>query len=166
MMTAHELFGFMSPRLAGEILEWMYSTDKNTYRAALQGVAQTRKVRPQFLERKPRTERHVMMAQSFTRPGLEPVAATVLRAWLTGSQAALLCDFLDALELKHDKGVLEDLPDTMEEDKLQNAVNMILAKHDQEAVAVYLNAFNSMNDTSWTNLDTMLKNDERLQLHG
>ena len=51
MMTAHELFGFMSPKLASNIVEWTFEEDKPTYKAALQGVASARKVRPVFLQR-------------------------------------------------------------------------------------------------------------------
>lgn len=166
MMTAHELFGFMSPKLANEILEWTFQTEKQTYKVALHSVAAAKKVRPVFLERQQRTQRHAGMVAIFTRPTLEQAAGTVLRTWLTKNQTALLGDFLDALELKHEKGVLEDLPESVDDAKLNNAVNLLLEKHPQENVAVYLNAFNSMNETSWANLDTLLKNDGRLQLHG
>ena len=77
-----------------------------------------------------------------------------------------MTDFLDGLGLEHDEGVLEDLPDGVDDAKLTDAINSILEKHPQEYVAVYLNAFNSMNETSWANLDDLLRNDERLQLHG
>lgn len=166
MMTAHELFGFMSPKLANEIVEWTFNEDKPTYKAALQGVAAAKKVRPVYLERQPRAQRNAVMIQAFARPTLEQAAAALLRNWLTKNQEAMLIDFLDALELKHEKGVLEELPDSIEDAKLNNAVQQLLEKHPQDNVAVYLNAFNSMNETTWTNLDHLLKNDERLQLHG
>lgn len=166
MMTAHELFGFMSPKLAAEIIEWSFSEEKQTYKVTLHSVAAARKVRPVFLERQARPQRHAAMVQALARPGLEQAAAALLRTWLTKAQTAVLCDFLDALEIKHDKGVLENLPETIDDAKLNNAINALLGKHPQEVVAVYLNAFNSMNETSWGNLDTLLKSDERLQLHG
>jgi hypothetical protein len=166
MMTAHELFGFMSPKLAQEVIEWSFNEDKPTYKVAIHSIAAVRKVRPVFLERQPRSQRHAAMLQAFTRPLLEDAAGALLRAWLTKAQTPLLCDFLDALGLKHDKGVLENLPETMDDARLHNAINVLLEKHSQEIVAVYLNAFNSMNDTSWTNLDALLKTDQRLQLHG
>jgi len=166
MMTAHELFGFMSPKLANEIIEWSFNEEKQTYKIALHSVAAAKKLRPVFLERQPRPQRHAAMIQAFGRPNLEQAAATLLRTWLTKAQTAVLCDFLDALEIKHEKGVLEDLPETMDDAKLHNAINALLAKHPQEVVAVYLNAFNTMNETSWTNLDNLLKADERVQLHG
>lgn len=166
MMTAHELFGFMSPKLASEIVEWTFQEDKPTYKAALQGVATAKKVRPVFLQRQPRPQREAAMISAFGRPVLEPAAGALLRNWLTKGQTAMLKDFLDALGLEHEDGVLEDLPDGVPDDKLRGAIDTILEKHTQEHVAVYLNAFNSMNETSWSNLDELLRNDERLQLHG
>lgn len=166
MMTAHELFGFMSPKLAQEIIEWSCNEEKPAYRVALHSVATARKLRPVFLERQPRAQRHAAMAQVLARPALEPAASALLRSWLTKARVAMLGDFLDALELKHEKGVLENLPATMEDAKLHNAITAVLTKHPQEHVAVYLNAFNSMNETAWTNLDALLKGDQRLQLHG
>lgn len=165
-MTAHELFGFMSPKLANEIIEWSFNEDKQTYKIALHSVAAARKVRPVFLERQPRAQRHAGMIQAFTRPALEQAAANLLRTWLTKAQTTVLTDFLDALAIKHDKGVIEDLPESMDDAELNNAIAAILEKHPQEIVAVYLNAFNSMNETSWNNLDALLKGDDRLQLHG
>jgi hypothetical protein len=166
MMTAHELFGFMSPKMASEIVEWTFEEDKPTYKAALQGVATVKKVRPVFLQRQPRAQRDAAMISAFGRPALEQAAGAILRNWLTKSKTGLLTDFLDGLGLEHEKGVLENLPDGVEDEKLRAAINSILEKHPQEYVAVYLNAFNSMNETSWSNLDEMLRNDDRLQLHG
>ena len=56
MLTSHELFGFMSPSLALEILTYVYESDKPLYRATLSAVAEARKVRPVFLERRPRAQ--------------------------------------------------------------------------------------------------------------
>ena len=166
MMTAHELFGFMSPKMASEIVEWTFQEDKPTYKAALQGVASAKKVRPIYLQRQPRPQREAAMIAAFGRPALEQASGAILRNWLTKAQTGMLKDFLDGLGLEHEDGVLEDLPDGVDDDKLNNAINEVLEKHPQENVAVYLNAFNSMNETSWPNLDELLRNDERLQLHG
>ena len=48
--------------------------------------------------------------------------------------------------------------------KLKSAVELLLSKYQPEVVAVYLNAFNDMNEANWTNLKTMLESDSRLQL--
>ena len=42
--------------------------------------------------------------------------------------------------------------------------NGLLAKHPPETVAVYLLAFNDMNEANWPNLKAMLENNPKLQL--
>jgi hypothetical protein len=164
MLTAHELFGFMSPALANEILNYSYESDKPAYKATLSGVAQALRVRPVYLERQPRPQRHVSMIHVLSRPGLDAVAGGLLRAWLVKKHEAMLVDFLNALEIKNEKGVVDELPEAMDDAKLKSAIQILLAKYPPEIVAVYLNAFNDMNEANWTNLKTMLESDSRLQL--
>ena len=76
----------------------------------------------------------------------------------------MLCDFLDALGITHKDGVVEDLPATVEDTKLSGAVEMLLGKYPREVVAVYLNAFQDMNEVQWPNLKTQLETDKRLEL--
>jgi hypothetical protein len=164
MLTSHELFGFMSPALANDILNYAYESDKPTYKATLNAVAQARHLRPVFFERQPRPQRQAAMITSLSRPALDTVAAGLIRAWLVKKYQAMLVDFLNALEIKNENGVVDDLPETVPDDKLKSAIETILTKYPPEVVAVYLNAFNDMNEASWTNLKTMLESDARLQL--
>jgi hypothetical protein len=166
MLTSHELFGFMSPALALEVLTYAHESDKPLYRVALSAVAEARKVRPVFLERQPRTQQHAAMLATLTRPGLEPAAANLIRTWLLKKHNAILVDFLDALGIAHKEGVVEELPGTVDEAKLRSAVDTLLAKHPAEVVAVYLQAFQQMNEVEWPTLKTMLDGDQRLQLKG
>ena len=62
--------------------------------------------------------------------------------------------------------MVDDLPETMSDEKLNGAVDMLLEKYDRELVAVYLTAFNASNEDRWDNLDSLLADDERLQLGG
>jgi hypothetical protein len=164
MLTSHELLGFMSPKLALEILTHAFETDKATYRATLGAVAEARKVRPVFLERQPKTQRHTAMLATLARPGLEMVTGNLIRTWLLKKYKDMLCDFLDALGITHKDGVVEDLPATVEDTKLSGAVEMLLGKYPREVVAVYLNAFQDMNEVQWPNLKTQLETDKRLEL--
>ena len=165
-MTANELFAAMSRSLAMKILEDVHTTDRDLYRAGLQAIAQARKVRPVFMERQPRAERHQGMVAALARSDLRLIAGNLLSGWLVKNQSALLVDFLDALKIKHENGVVEDLPEKVEDADLRNAVNLLLGKHDPETVALYLHAFYSMNDANWPNLDAMLHEDDRLVLGG
>jgi hypothetical protein len=166
MLTSHELLGFMSPALALEILLYAYEEDKALYRATLGAVAEVRKVRPVFLERKPRVERHNLMLASLSRPTLEMMTANLIRAWLLKKNQPMLIAFLDALGIAHNEGVVENLPETVEEAKLRSAVDVLLEKFPREAVAVYLHAFSDMNEVNWPVLTSMLETDSRLQLGG
>ena len=163
MLTSHELFGFMSPGLADDILNFTHETDKPVYKAALNAIAQARHVRPVFLERQPRAQRQAAMIATLSRPGLDAVAGGLIRVWLLKKHKAMLVDFLNVLEITNEAGVVENLPAGMDDAKLKSAVEMLLAKYPPEVVAVYLNAFNDMNETSWANLKTMLESDPRLQ---
>ncbi|MDB6064312.1 MAG: hypothetical protein JWR26_520 [Pedosphaera sp.] len=164
MLTSHELLGFMSPALGGEILSYAFESDKPLYKATLNAVAEARKVRPVFLERQPRQQRHATMIASLSRPNLEMIAGNLIRNWLVKKQNPMLVQFLDALGIPHKEGVVDDLPPSIEDSKLHAAVEGLLAKYPPEAVAVYLLAFNEMNEANWPNLKAMLETEPRLQL--
>ncbi len=164
MLTSHELLGFMSPALALEILTYTHETDKPLYQATLNAVADARKLRPAYFKRQPRSQQHSMMLASLARPALEMVTGNLIRAWLLKKHKQMLIDFLDALGIAHQDGVVDQLPPSMEDAKLRSAVEALVAKHPAEAVAVYLHAFNEMNEVEWPNLKAMLDSDPRLQL--
>ena len=156
----------MSPALAVRIIEFTHDGNKDLYRTLLATVAEARKLRPAFFERTPRPARHATMAAMLAKPRLELIAANLLRDWLMKSQIPMLTDFLDTLEVTHKDGAVDELPATIDEAKLQAVVEKLLAKYPPEEVAVYLNAFYTMNDVRWPNLESMLKTDARLQFGG
>ena len=164
MLTSHELFGFMSPTLANEIITFTFENEKPAYRATLNAVAESRHVRPVFLERQPKPQRHATMASSLAKPTLEVAASNLIRTWLIKKHKSMLVDFLNALDIKNEEGVVDDLPKSMDDAKLKTAVDGLLDKYPPEAVAVYLNAFNDMNEANWPNLKSLLETDSRLQL--
>ncbi|NBR86047.1 MAG: hypothetical protein EBS84_19525 [Proteobacteria bacterium] len=163
MLTSHELFGFMPPTLAADILEHAHTHDRELYRATVNAIAGARKVRPVFLDKQPRKERHAGMIAYLSRPGLEAAAGTMLRGWLLKAHKSLLVDFLDGLGITHKDGVVDDLPDSVDDAKLKGTVEALLGKHSAEVVKVYLHSFNSMNESQWKNLEAILEDDARLQ---
>lgn len=163
MLTSHELFGFMPPTLAADILEHAHTHDRELYRATLNSIASARKVRPVFLDKQPRKERHAGMIGYLSRPGLELAAGTMLRGWLLKGHKSLLVDFLDGVGIAHKDGVVDDLPESVDDAKLKSAVDAVLVKHPNDVVKVYLHSFNTMNESQWKNLEALLKEDARLQ---
>jgi len=154
----------MSPALANDIITFTFENEKPTYRATLNAVAESRHVRGVFLERQPKAQRHATMAASLAKPNLELAAGNLIRIWLLKKYKSMLVDFLNTLEIKNEDGVVEDLPASMDDAKLKSAIESLLGKYLPEAVAVYLNAFNDMNEANWPNLKSLLENDSRLQL--
>ena len=90
-------------------------------------------------------------------------AGTLLRGWLLKSHRSLLADFLDGVGIPHKDGMVDDLPATVDDAKLKNAVDALLAKHPADVVKVYLHSFNTMNESQWKNLETLLTDNARLQ---
>ena len=163
-MKSHQILAAMPQPLAADVLEFAFSSDKKLYRAALEAVAQARKLRPVFLERQPRAERNASMLSFLARPAMEVVSDNLLRAWLLKKHTTVLTDFLDALKIPHEKGVVEDLPQSVDDAVLQSAIETLLQKHPTDLAAVYLHAFNDMNEARWPNLEARLREDQRLAL--
>jgi hypothetical protein len=163
-MTANELFLAISPALATRILDDVHASDKELYRVALNAVAQVRRVRPLFLERQPRADRHRQMAETLLRSDMETIAGNVISGWLVKNHQQMLVDFLNALNVPNEKGVVENLPTTVPDADLDKAIELLLSKYEPETVALYLRAFNDLNEAKWPNLATKLDSDERLKL--
>ncbi|MDQ6632300.1 MAG: hypothetical protein M3Y82_11195 [Verrucomicrobiota bacterium] len=166
MLTSHELFGFMPHALSTQILEDTFAQDKELYRLTVNAVAEARKLRPVFFERKPRAERNNDLIAMLAKPRLDLIAGNVLRGWLMRKNKPMLTDFLNALGIAHKDGVVDELPATVEEGKLRAAVENLLNTFPPEEVSVYLNAFYAMNEISWPNLKHLLENEPRLQFGG
>jgi hypothetical protein len=164
IMKAYQMYGALTPDLAGRILEDMFVQQKDLYKTTLQSAAQALKVRPVFLERQPRSDRNKRIALALGHAEMDLVASNVISAWLIKTQGTMLGEFLDALKITHEKGVVENLPKTMEDAAVTVAVENLLAKYPQEVVTLYLQAFHQMNDAQWPALTLMLRDDVRLQL--
>jgi len=166
MLTFHELIGFMSPKMANRILEDTQANNREVYRALVASMAQAQKMRPVFIGRQPKERRHKNFVQMLSRAGSEEHAGNLIRGWLFKEHKDVLTGFLGKLGIEHEEGMVNDLPESISDDALNGAVNLLIEKYDQELVAVYLTAFNASNENRWGNLDTLLAEDERLQLHG
>jgi len=155
-MTAIEIFGHLSVPRATGILNWLYENDREAYRSCAGMLATRRKLRPVFVERKPRDERNLWIREALTKSSNADLALETLQIWVLGKNERLVCDFLDALEIKHDgKGLIDELPAEPDAKKVSSAVDAILAKYSPEDVWIYLHLFAGM-DTPWPHLKGLL----------
>ena len=165
MFKPNEIFARMPAETAEQLLSFLLEKEKPLYKATIESLAKQRKLRPIFVERKPRAERHIWLREMLGKKPSESIAAHLLQIWLVGSHKAVLCDFLDELGIKHDvNGTIEELPPAPAKPELEKAVNTLLEKHDPRVVAVYLHAFQALDDNGWPTLEELLGSDTRLQL--
>ncbi|HEX8898907.1 MAG TPA: hypothetical protein VF751_09435 [Chthoniobacterales bacterium] len=164
-MKSHEIFQHMSADLAAQIFTFLQTEQKPVYKAAIQGLANQRNLRAVFIERKPPAERFPWMQAAFARKISDSLASHVLQAWLLGANKQMLCDFLDALEIKHaEDGTVDELPAELPKEKIAAAVEQLLEKYPAERAAVYLHAFREMdNAAQWPALDQILAEEPRLR---
>jgi hypothetical protein len=165
MPKPYEIFAALSPAVSEQLFSFIQEREKPLYKATIDTLAKQRKLRPVFLERKPRPERHQWMKDALGRKINEAVAAHLLQIWLVGSQSKLLCDFLDSLGIAHDEnGTIEALPPAPPKDKLKDTVDQLVTKHDPAIVAIYLHAFQALDEEGWPTLAELLAEDPRLHL--
>lgn len=158
----------MSAERAAEIFLYLHKEQKPVYKAAIQGLANQRNLRPVFIERKLPDERHAWMKAALSRPVSETLATHLVQAWLLGAHKPMLCDFLDALGIAHDEdGTVEEIPPAPAREKIAAAIDHLLGKYPAESVAIYLHAFRDMDSSvQWPPLNDILSDDPRLQLGG
>ncbi len=163
-MTPNEIFIQMPESTCTMMLGEMFENEKPLYKNLIENLAKQRKLRPVYIERKPRVERFAWIKEALGRKQNEPVAANLLQIWLVSRHAKMLCDFLDRLGIKHDdNGTVEDMPPQPEKPALEAAVAGLLEKYDPAIVAVYLNAFQALDQTGWPLLNEIIGADARLQ---
>lgn len=165
-MRSHEIFQRLSPALAAQIFSFMQREQKPAYKAVLQGLANQRNLRAVFIERKPPAERFPWMQTALGRSVSDALASHLLQAWLLGENKQMLCDFLDAMGIKHeDDGTVDELPASPPKEKIAAAASRLLEKYPVETVAVYLHAFRDMDSAvQWPALDEILAEEPRLKL--
>jgi hypothetical protein len=165
MLQPHEIFSKMSGTAASDLLGFLHDKEKPLYRATLESLAKQRNLRPVFLERKPRAERHTWFHDALGRKANSSIAAHLLQIWLVGAHSNLLCDFLDGFGISHDaNGTIETLPPAPAEEDLVRVVDQLLSKYPAETVSIYLHAFQSLDGEGWVSLEGLLQKDARLAL--
>jgi predicted transcriptional regulator len=166
MHTTNELFAKMPAASAAQIFTHIGEKEKNLLKATVDTLASQRKLRPIFVERKPKNERFAWLQEALSRKQNENIAAQLLQIWLVGAHSKLLCDFLDGFGIAHDDhGTIEELPPAPEKAKVAEVVSGLLEKHDPATVAIYLHAFQATDENGgWNTLEEVLAEDSRLKL--
>ncbi len=161
----HTLWPQLPAALANEILLSVQKTNKKLYRTALEVMAPRMGVRVPILVEMPKTQRHATWIQILGRPEMEVLSFNIVSTWLIDTQTPMLCAWLDALGIAHGpNGCADSFPPPPDVALLKKGVDVLLEKFDPTVVAIYLRAFNCIDETHWPALDEIIASDPRLAL--
>ena len=148
------------------MLDWFRDNERSVYQNALATMAGNRKLRPIFIQRKPLTEQYAWFEKTLKLKPSDTIGEHLLQAWLLAGHQDLLAAFCDAMDIEHDgKGSVQgDLPDELDADKLDAAVDTLLETRDPRLVTLYLQIFNIQTADGWPAITAKLESDERLKL--
>jgi len=165
-VKTHEIFQALDPDLATRMFDWFRENDRSVYKSALGSLAQKRKLRLVFVQRKPVAEQYAWMLKTLQRKDADAIGEHLLQAWLMAGHQDLLTTFCDAVGIEHDgKGtVTGDLPESIEPETLDAAVERLLEKFEPKLATLYLRVFNLQRPGGWESLSAKLESDERLSL--
>lgn len=165
-MKSPEIYKEVDPALVDEMFMFFREEDRNLYKTTLATLAASKKLRPQFVQKKPVSEQIKWMHGALKFKSNQDVGEHLLQVWFMKAKSGLLVAACDGLGIKHNgEGYVEgELPETLEEDKLKVTIDTLIDKFGVPLTTLYLRIFNLQTPTGWDNLAEALKSDERLQL--
>jgi hypothetical protein len=147
----------MEPERAVTFLETLNEAAPAMVQQAVAAAAIAMKARPVYLRKQPFGKRAMAVRRALARVSSDPVAAEVLAVYFLKARNELLCEWLDALGLKHEEGVLEaDAPKQPAKAKLEKIIDDFLAADDDADRALLLAAFGAQEAIEWPVLDAKI----------
>lgn len=165
-MKPHEIFKAVEPAIVTELFTTFRDEDRDVYKSALASLAQSRKLRPVFVQKKSVADQIAWMHKTLKLRGSDTVGEHLLQVWFMKFQQPLLIRFCDGMGIEHNgEGSVEGvLPAELDSDKLKETVEGLYTDFNPRIVSLYLNLFNLQRPGGWEALETLLSNDDRVRL--
>ncbi|MES2594288.1 MAG: hypothetical protein V4662_03075 [Verrucomicrobiota bacterium] len=164
-MTAQQLLEAIGPELRTQILTYIQTDERPAYRAMMNSLSAARKLRPQFVLEKSRAQQQEWLIAQLNMKTNGPVIEQLIQIWLLKSQSQMLITFLNAVGIEHDgKGQVEDLPETIEQEKAAAGIDALLAAYPAKQVALYLHMFQSQRPEGWEGLSKAIEANGKVSL--
>jgi len=147
---------------------WMRDSERNLYKTTLSSLGQVRKLRLVFLQKKTVPDQIAFMHKILKLRTQDVVGEHLLQVWFMKGKQDLLRIFCDRMDIPHDGNgqVTGDLPETLDDKKLEETITRLLEMFECELVTLYLHVFNIQTPEGWANLSKILEEDTRLTLNG
>jgi len=154
---SNDVFRTMTGEEAQAFLGEMRTELRPLFRQAERVAADTLRLRPVFLGRQPWPKRCEMMRKALALRVNAESAAEILATFFMERYAEDVVALLDALGVKHDEGVLEEMsPKPPAEDLIRKVVAEFPAGEHAAQRALLLKAFAAQGAVDWPVLDAMV----------
>ena len=140
-MKAYEIYSAAAPSVVNQMLDWFRSNDRNVYKSAVASLAEKRKLRPVFIEKKPMTEQYAWIHKTLKISACNTIGEHLMQAYLMAGQQSLLAMFCDGMGIQHDgKGsVVGELPEALDAKRLDSTIDRLIEVFDPKILTLYLN---------------------------
>jgi hypothetical protein len=156
-MKPHEIFGRMSQERALHVLQQVKAKLPGVYTQAMGAACVTLKARPQFLMKQSKEKQAQFVRSALARFAASPIAEEVLAAYFLEVRRDLLTEWLDALGIEHENGILkQDNPTEPAGEKLAAAVAKFRTGDGGDDRELLLQAFAAQSAVAWPALDALL----------
>lgn len=164
-MKAYYIFQQADEETISNILDWMRNQERAIYRAAVRELGALKKLRPDsssanlFRNNFPSSRKMLSWKPS------NEIGDHLLQVWLLRKHQDMLITFLNTLGIPHDgNGIVNELPETLDKEKLAKAVDELFEKYPAGVASVYLQMFQLQTEDGWEELAEVLANDPRVTI--
>jgi hypothetical protein len=156
-MRSHEVFARMSPTQIQAFLAELRAEAPQVSQMALAAGAGAFKLRPAFLKRQSPAKQAEWVRKALARGAMATVAEEILAEYFLGRHKPLLVEWLDAVGLEHDEGVLKtNAPPPPDPGLLRKAFDTFSSGENPERRRLLLLAFAAQSAIDWPELEALL----------
>jgi hypothetical protein len=156
-VRAHQVFAAMPPEQAQALFAELREKAPATFSQALAVASAALKARPVYLARQPLEKQAAAARRALARVGACDAAEEVLATYFVECQRPLLVEWLDAVGVAHEEGVLsDDRPPSPPPEKLREAVSAFRSGETRAERELLLRAFAAQSAIEWPELDALL----------
>jgi len=156
-MRPHEIFAAMTPEHAEAFFERLAAESPAMFAQSVQAAAVALKSRPRFLLKQPRAKQAAAVRRALSRVTAGPVAEEVLAVYFLECRKEILVEWLDAIGLEHEEGVLaNDAPPSPDPATLEKTVAEYRSRDDDPDRDILLRAFAAQSAIDWPALDALV----------
>lgn len=164
-MHGHQLIQSCDPATIDNVFKYFHSNNKEVYRQAIQTLAQQKKLRPDFITKKPVPEQILWLRRQLSLKINAAVAEHLLQIYFIKAREPMLVEFLNTAGIDHDgSGQIEELPTSIDPEKLAKAAELLKQNYGTGLTQLYLHLFQMQTPEGWPELAALLKSDEQLKL--